>query len=129
MSQTIELKDEVFTKLKKTADRNGVTPEVWIELKIKESSNDEEQKPTVNNTDEERKELDEFHQRTEEKFDEIMSEKKKKAWGNFIGAGDSSKSSVEKAEDKNLQLAKRVDKVFGEVVTEKMKRIGLKIQK
>ena len=38
MSQTLELKDEVFTKLKQTADKNGVTPELWIEISIEEES-------------------------------------------------------------------------------------------
>jgi hypothetical protein len=32
MSQVIELKDEVYTKLKANADKRGVTPEVWIEI-------------------------------------------------------------------------------------------------
>ncbi len=31
MSQVIELPDNIFKKLKRNAEKNGVTPEVWIE--------------------------------------------------------------------------------------------------
>lgn len=39
MSQVIELKDEVFMILKQNAEKDGITPEVWVEKKVKESSN------------------------------------------------------------------------------------------
>jgi len=38
MTQFIELRDEVFIKLKKRADKEGVTPEVWLENTIREES-------------------------------------------------------------------------------------------
>jgi hypothetical protein len=36
MSQVIELKDEVYTKLKANADKRGVSPEVWIEIIVED---------------------------------------------------------------------------------------------
>lgn len=101
MSQVIELRDELFTKLAREAEKDGLTPEVWIEVKIMEGSNGKSKK--------------------------VSMAKKQKAWQDFIGGGDSSKTSSANSDVKNLPLSKRVDKVFGEVVTAKMKRIGLKI--
>lgn len=75
MSHTIELKDEVFQRLKQTADKIGLTPEGWIEEKVKESSNTHVTKQSQAISEEERKELHRFHKRMEEKFDEIMKEK------------------------------------------------------
>ncbi|MGI8640069.1 MAG: hypothetical protein ACR2MG_08935 [Pyrinomonadaceae bacterium] len=75
MSQTIELPDKVFTKLKQTAEKDGVAPEVWIEIVVEEESK-VLHLPKI--TDEERKELREFHKRTEEKLGEIWKEKFRK---------------------------------------------------
>jgi hypothetical protein len=78
MSQVIELPDEVFTKLKENADKDGVTPEVWIEVKVEENSSLRDDKPKFGISDQERKELDEFHKRMEKTFDEIMKDKARK---------------------------------------------------
>jgi predicted DNA-binding ribbon-helix-helix protein len=38
MSLAIELDDAVFTKLRETAEKDGLTPETWIEIKVRENS-------------------------------------------------------------------------------------------
>lgn len=78
MSQVIELKDEVFTILKRNAENDGVTPEVWVEKKIKENSNGEVQKKPFEITDEERKELHEYNDELDKRFGKIMRKKLRK---------------------------------------------------
>ncbi|MDQ3491112.1 MAG: hypothetical protein M3449_08630, partial [Acidobacteriota bacterium] len=60
MGQVIELEDEVFTKLKQNAEKDGVTPELWIEIKVMANLNGGGEK--------------------------VSEAEKRKAWGNFIGA-------------------------------------------
>ena len=72
MSQTLELKDEVFTKLKQTADKNGVTPELWIEISIEEESK-VLRLPKI--SVEERNKLDEFHKKTKTELGKMWKEK------------------------------------------------------
>ncbi len=62
MSQVIELKDEVYTKLKANADKRGVTPEVWIEIIVDEGTKNLGL-PMI--SDKERQELNEFHNRVD----------------------------------------------------------------
>jgi hypothetical protein len=83
MSRTIELKDEVFARLQQIAERDGVTPEIWIETLINEKSNGRSQKPTLEITDEERKELHEFHHRMEKKLGEMWREKYRRQLAKF----------------------------------------------
>lgn len=103
MSHVIELKDEVFTKLKENAEKDGVTPELWIEIKVKADTGSTGQ--------------------------DKSDAEKRKAWENFIGAADSSRPLGVDSENSDPPLAKRVDNIFGESVTQKMKRIGLKTGK
>lgn len=97
MSQVIELKDEVFTKLKQKAENDGVTPEVWIEIKV---------------------------EGIPENGVEIVSAMQRKSWKSFIGAVDSSEMNFENEEKFSV---KNADKIFGETVLEKMKKIGLNV--
>lgn len=79
MSQTIELKDEVFTKLKQTAERDGVTPEAWIEIKLEETdSSNGKDSPRLKVGDEERKKMHEYAKSLDKKFGEILKEKMRK---------------------------------------------------
>ena len=75
MSQVIELKDEVFTQLKRNAEKEGVTPEVWIEIVV-------EEKAIVFNlpkiSDEERAEMHRYSKNLDEKFGKILIEKMRK---------------------------------------------------
>jgi hypothetical protein len=65
MSQVIELKDEVYTKLKENADKRGVTPEIWIEIIVDEGTkNLGLQIISVK----ERQELTDFHHRVDKKI-------------------------------------------------------------
>jgi hypothetical protein len=103
MSHTIKIKDEVFPLLEDQATDAGVSPDVWVELKIRESA-------SVG-----RKGLDE--------------RKKREALASFIGALDSSQNTRRNNAQKQAPLSGRVKNVFGEVVEQKMKRIGLKLPK
>ncbi|MCU0238120.1 MAG: hypothetical protein MUC29_01650 [Pyrinomonadaceae bacterium] len=75
MSQVIELKDEVYTKLKANADKRGVTPEVWIEIIVEERKND---LGLLNISDKERNQLNEFHNRVEKTIKDGWKRKLKK---------------------------------------------------
>lgn len=72
MSQTIELKDEVFTKLKKTAEKDGLTPETWIEVIVEEKAK-VLSLPKI--SEEEKMELRKFHEHTEKKLGEMWTQK------------------------------------------------------
>ena len=54
MSQFITLDDELFTKLKKVADKNGLTPEAWLTNVV---MNDRKSPETSKIVDEEQKKL------------------------------------------------------------------------
>jgi hypothetical protein len=62
MSQVIELKDEVYTKLKANADKRGVSPEVWIEIIVDEGT-ENLGLPFI--SEKERQELTDFHNRAD----------------------------------------------------------------
>ncbi len=60
MSHVIKINDEVFSLLNDQANEAGLTPELWVELKVKEIALKRRKK--------------------------ISERKKREAWQNFIGA-------------------------------------------
>jgi hypothetical protein len=106
MNQVIELRGEVFTALQAKADAEGLTPEAWIEARLGINDANKQTESNVN------------HQ--------AKAETKKKAWDSFIGAVDSSKSSINKEnENEDLSYSERLDKMFGEILIEKARKQGL----
>jgi hypothetical protein len=97
MSHTIRISDETYEHVITEAAKSGVEPDVWAEKKLK---------PV--------------------KKKKVSERARQKAWDNYIGMFDSSKT--DKA-DKTVPLDKRIKQVFGEAVEEKMKRAGFKIHK
>ncbi len=75
MSHVIELKDAVFNKLVRNAEKDGVTPEVWIENVV-------EEKTSILNlpklSDEDRAEMHRYSKSLDKKLGELLREKMKK---------------------------------------------------
>lgn len=102
MSHTVRIKDDVYSLLADQASDAGVSPDVWVELKIKQNSLGKSKK--------------------------ISDRRKREAWENFIGATDSSLTGRQRKSSRS-DLADRVKNTFREVVEQKMNRIGLKSPK
>lgn len=75
MSQVIEIKDEVFTKLQKNAANDGVSPEAWIEIVVEEKSNGENLSLI---SDEDRKQMQKFQKRMDKTLSEMWQKKYRK---------------------------------------------------
>ncbi len=97
MSHTIKISDETYEFVASEAARNGVAPEVWVELKLKSG-----------------------------KKGRVSERARAKAWKNYIGAFDSSKTGAMRYVDKNLPTSKKLDKLFGQILEEKCESKGLK---
>jgi predicted DNA-binding ribbon-helix-helix protein len=79
MSRTIELKDEVFARLQQIAERDGVTPEVWIEAKLAETdSPGGKDSRRLNLSGDERRKMHEYAKSLDKRFGEILKEKMRK---------------------------------------------------
>lgn len=71
MSQVIELSDDIFVRAKNIAEKEGVTPEVWIENLI----DDQVAKDILIVTDEDRAEWHRYSKELDKKFGEILKTK------------------------------------------------------
>jgi predicted transglutaminase-like protease len=100
MSHTIKISDETYEFVASEAARNGVDPAVWVEQKLKSG-----------------------------KKKKVSERAKLKAWKNYIGAFDSSQTDAMDDIDKKLPTSKRLDKLFGQILEEKMRKQGLKVGK
>lgn len=100
MSHTIRISDETYEHIITEAAKSGVEPEVWAETKLK---------PV--------------------KKKKVSERARRKAWNNYIGSFDSSKSDAMADIDPDLPYAKKLDKVFGKILEEKFSKQGLKLDK
>jgi len=96
MSHTIKISDETYEFVTSEANRDGIAPNVWIEQKLKAG-----------------------------KKEKVSEKAKSEAWKNYIGAFDSSKTGAMDHIDNNLPASKRLDRLFGQILEEKMRRQGL----
>ncbi len=100
---TIRIRDEIYSLLTEQAADAGVTPDVLAELKIAEG--------------------------VSAKPKNVSKRQQRAARMKFVGAVDSRQSRNPANGSKVLSKKGRVKDIFGDGVEEKMKRIGLKIQK
>lgn len=98
MSHTIRISDETYEFIAIEAARNRVAPEVWLEKKLQSG-----------------------------RKSKISEKARSRAWKNYIGAFDSSRSGGMSGIDEGLPTSKRLDKLLGHVLEEKGRKQGLKL--
>lgn len=135
MPHTIKIIDKTYSILANRAAEAGVSPEVWVELKVKESiaaKGREAMMRTFSDMGQKKPQKEtrvakQIPSSLKKTLKRTLDKKRKKDFDSFIGAVDSSKSSVLKRTNKETPFSKRLDKLFGQIVEEKMRKQGLKV--